>query len=110
MDCRKIGGSTYSSNHIVPEQNFNLVSGTPKQITKTADSGKEITSYFCGDCGTTLWRDGQNSKGMKVIRAGILDNQEDIEKHPPVVELYGRQRVNWVKEVDGAEQKDGMGA
>jgi hypothetical protein len=109
-DCRKIGGSNYSNNHIVPESNFTLISGTPKQISKTADSGKEITSYFCGDCGTTLWRDGENFTGMKIIKAGVLDDQDDIEKHAPAAELYGRQRVNWVKEVDSAEQKDGMGA
>lgn len=47
---------------------------------------------------------------MKVIKAGVLDSQQDIENQVPQVELYGRQRVNWVKEVDGAEQKDGMGA
>lgn len=47
---------------------------------------------------------------MKIIKAGILDGQEDIEHHVPGTELYGRQRVNWVKEVDSAEQKDGMGA
>ncbi len=47
---------------------------------------------------------------MKIIKAGVLDDQDLIEKHTPVAELYGRQRVNWVKEVDSAEQKDGMGA
>jgi hypothetical protein len=109
-DCRKIGGGNYSNNHIVPDPNFKLISGKPKPISKIADSGKEITSYFCPDCGTTLWRDGESFKDMKIIKAGILDDQEDIEKHPPVAELYGRQRVNWVKEVDTAEQKDGMGA
>jgi hypothetical protein len=46
---------------------------------------------------------------MKIIKAGVLDDQDDIEKHAPAAELYGRQRVNWVKEVDSAEQKDGMG-
>lgn len=48
--------------------------------------------------------------GMKVIKAGILDDKAEIEKHVPGAELYGQQRVNWVKEVDSAEQKSGMGA
>lgn len=47
---------------------------------------------------------------MKIIEAGVLDNQQDIKSQVPKAELYGRQRVNWVKEVVGAEQKDGAGA
>lgn len=29
--------------------------------------------------------------GMKVIKAGVLDDQEDIEKHGPNVALYGER-------------------
>jgi len=47
---------------------------------------------------------------MKIIKAGVLDNQDELEHRVPSVELYVRQRVDWVKEVDGAEQKNGMGA
>jgi Glutathione-dependent formaldehyde-activating enzyme len=43
-DCRKISGGNYSNNIVVPSQNFKILSGTPKEISKTADSGKEITS------------------------------------------------------------------
>jgi hypothetical protein len=94
-DCRKISGGNYSNNHVIPESNFTLLSGSPKAIPKTAD---------------TLWRDGETFQGMKVVKAGVLDDQEDIEKHVPASELYGRQKVNWVRGVDGAEQKDRMGA
>jgi hypothetical protein len=47
---------------------------------------------------------------MTIIKAGILDSQEELDLRVPSVELHGRQRVAWVKEVDGAEQKNGMGA
>jgi hypothetical protein len=57
-----------------------------------------------------LWRDGESYMGMKVIKAVVLDDREDIEKHGANVELYGEQRVSWVKEVESAEQMDGMGA
>lgn len=109
-DCRKISGGNYSNNHVIPTSNFKLVSGTPKKISKTADSGKQINSFFCGDCGSTLYRDGDGLPGMTVVKAGVLDDVKDIEKHIPDAELYGRQRVSWVKEVDGAEQKDQMGS
>lgn len=45
-DCRKISGSTYSTNAIFPSTQFKVTQGTPKQHSKTADSGNVITSHF----------------------------------------------------------------
>jgi hypothetical protein len=45
-DCRKIGGSTYSSNSLFPADGFKVTKGTPKQHKKTADGGNEIVSNF----------------------------------------------------------------
>ena len=45
-DCRKITGSTYSTNGIWPVDQFKLTQGTPKKHVKTADSGNTITSFF----------------------------------------------------------------
>jgi hypothetical protein len=36
---------------VVPSTNFKLLNGSPKEISKTADSGKSITNCFCADCG-----------------------------------------------------------
>lgn len=46
LDCRKISGSTYSTNAIYPEQGFKFTKGTPKEHKKTADTGNVITSSF----------------------------------------------------------------
>lgn len=46
-DCRHISGGNYSNNIVVPSSNFKVTSGKPKEYTKTADSGKSITSCFC---------------------------------------------------------------
>src|SRR5436309_15300631 len=43
-DCRKVSGGNYSNNIVVPSENFKILSGTPNQISKIADSGKVITS------------------------------------------------------------------
>jgi hypothetical protein len=45
-DCRKITGSTYSTNAIYPESAFKLTSGKPKEHSTKADSGNHITSSF----------------------------------------------------------------
>jgi hypothetical protein len=57
-----------------------------------------------------LWRSGELFVGKKIVKAGILDSQEELALRVPSVELYEQQRLDWVKEVDGAEQKNSMGA
>ncbi|KAJ8110401.1 hypothetical protein ONZ43_g5879 [Nemania bipapillata] len=108
LDCRKITGSTYSTNLIVAGPNFKLLSGVPKTIAKMADSGREIVSHFCGDCGSTLWRDGASFGDAKIVKAGTLDDIDALESAQPAAELFSNHRVSWVKEVAGAEQKQGM--
>ncbi|KAI0812866.1 Mss4-like protein [Xylaria sp. FL0064] len=108
LDCRKITGSTYSTNIIVSGPNFKVTSGTPKAIGKKADSGNEIVSYFCGDCGSTLYRDGKSFGDGKVVKVGTLDDINALDDALPKVELFASHRVSWVKEVPGAAQKTTM--
>ena len=137
VDCRKIGGANYSNNFVIPASQFNVTAGTPKEFSKTADSGKEITSCFCGDCGmeqppsiragiscqrpcflktdsgvgTTLFRYGETfggRDGMMVVKAGILDDVDVINSHKPGAELYAPERVKWVAQVEGTDDLEGM--
>ncbi|KAK3686962.1 hypothetical protein LTR37_019316 [Vermiconidia calcicola] len=108
MDCRKITGSTYSTNIIVPGEGFS-VTGNPKTISKKGDdTGNEITSHFCGDCGSTMWRDGPTFGDGKVIKVGILDDSNSLESAKPGLELYAPLRPSWLPAVPGADQKKNM--
>ncbi|KAI0888303.1 Mss4-like protein [Annulohypoxylon maeteangense] len=108
LDCRKITGSVFSTNLITPGSGFKVLSGEPKAISKTGDSGNEVTSHFCGDCGSTLWRDGPSFGDNKVIKVGVLDDYEALNEAKPVGELFINHRVNWVPEVPGTAQKSAM--
>lgn len=108
-DCKKITGSTYSTNIIVPGQGFSVTSGTPKTIGKKgADTGNTVTSHFCGDCGTTLFRDGPTFGENKVIKVGILDDSNALADAKPGVELYVPLRAPWVESIEGAGQLKNM--
>ena len=107
-DCRKITGSTYSTNIIVPGDGFEVLSGKPKQFAKKADSGNTITSHFCGECGSTLWRDGETFGPNKVVKVGVMDDQNAVEDAKPGIELFAPERISWVAEVKGSSQLKGM--
>ncbi|KAF2099352.1 hypothetical protein NA57DRAFT_74854 [Rhizodiscina lignyota] len=107
-DCKKITGSVFSTNIVVPGEGFE-VKGSPKSISKTADTGNEITSYFCGNCGTTLYRDGASFGTMKVIKAGVMDDADIINgTAKPDVELYAPLRTAWQPKLDGSADKQSM--
>ena len=92
----------------MPENGFKVTSGSPKTISKKADGGNTITNHFCGDCGSTLFRDGASFPGMKVVKAGVMDDVDALDQAKPAVELFAPERVSWVQEIPGAEQKKTM--
>ncbi|KAM3079049.1 hypothetical protein ACMFMF_003978 [Clarireedia jacksonii] len=82
--------------------------GKPKTISKKADSGNEITSHFCGDCGTTIYRTGDSFPGKVVLKAGVLDDANWPNEHVPKGELFVSERVKWMPAISDADQMKGM--
>ena len=61
--------------------------------------------------GTTLYRYGDTFggiDGMRVIKAGILDDVNIINSTKPGAELFAPERVSWVAGLEGAGQIDAM--
>jgi hypothetical protein len=92
----------------VPGARFAVTAGAPRAVAKTADSGRVVTSHFCGDCGSTLWRDGDSFGDFKVIKAGVMDDVAAVDAARPAVELFIARRAGWVPAVEGAEQREAM--
>ncbi|PTB44630.1 hypothetical protein M441DRAFT_131580 [Trichoderma asperellum CBS 433.97] len=105
-DCRKISGSNYSVNLLIPEAAFQVTTGTPKVFNKVADSGNIINSYFCGDCGSTIWRESANCGPNRVVKAGTLDDSRRIISTAVFdAEVFTRSRVEWVQSIAGVSQR-----
>lgn len=83
------------------------VTGTPKEYTSTANSGNPVTSHFCGNCGTTLWRDGPATQGMTYVKGGMLDGVAAAGVKP-MAEIFTRSRLPWLHAIEGAHQKEEM--
>lgn len=133
-DCRKLTGSPYTYNFVVKSADL-VITGSPKEVPKTADSGNQIRNYFCPDCGllpqlfcirrrlltnelgtplfgwkVTLNTDGSceaDPQGVIVIRAGIFDDVGTLNEAKPVAEIYTDRRLKWVCPLEGAQQFGG---
>ena len=73
---------------------------------KVVDSENEMTSHFCGNCGSTLYRISTGYPGLVVIKAGCIDDF-NTEDGKPALELYTRSHVSWLPNIDGVKQNQG---
>ncbi|KAI2717430.1 hypothetical protein CBS147332_4310 [Penicillium roqueforti] len=111
LDCRKLTGALYTYNFVVKTAELN-VTGSPKAVPKTSDSGNDIKNYFCPDCGTPLYghkiKPNGEAEEVTIVRAGIFDDTEILDEGRPAVELYTESRLKWLSPVEGAGQFIGM--
>src|SRR3970282_2959001 len=68
--CQKASGAGGSVNAAVPSSAFKLSQGTPKRYAGTADSGRTLYRYFCGDCGSPIFSQRATHPDTMVGRGG----------------------------------------
>ena len=104
-NCQKISGAGGTVNAIVASKDFRIVKGTPKRFTKTADSGRMLHRYFCGDCGSGIYTQRELTPERVVVRAGAFDNP------PPMkigAHIWTRSARNWDLIDPAAQQVPGQ--
>jgi hypothetical protein len=68
-------------------------------------SGHTMTNYFCSTCGSLMYRVGEGFPGVSILRIGSVDDFHLHEtKLKPRVEQFTKDRVEWLKPIDGMEQ------
>ncbi|RAQ73517.1 hypothetical protein AFCA_008002 [Aspergillus flavus] len=96
LTCRKLSSGS-SANLLIPESHFRITSGSPKTYSMTHESGMNLTTRFCENCGSLLYKTGDREgfEGAVIVLAGTLDNTEDFEKAKPEAEFFVKHRVGW---------------
>ncbi|KKP06372.1 DUF636 domain-containing protein [Trichoderma harzianum] len=107
IDCRKFSGSTNTNNILLPLEGFKVLQGTLKTYAKEVASGNTMTSYFCGDCGSTLYRMSSFNDTVAAVMIGGVDGLETIEKGKADIELFVKNRPSWMKAIEDANQEQG---
>ena len=77
-------------------------------MSKTAKSGNAIKTYFCPECGTSMYRAGPTFAGQKVVQAGIIDDGNILNDLHFDVELFAPNRLSWVPKLQDVEDKHDM--
>ncbi|KNG84756.1 hypothetical protein ANOM_006680 [Aspergillus nomiae NRRL 13137] len=105
LTCRKLSSGS-SANVLIPDNHFRITSGSPKTYSMIHESGMHLTTHFCENCGSLLYKTGDREefKGSVIVLAGTLDRAEDFEKAKPDAELFAKHRVGWWPRLDFASQ------
>ena len=91
-DCRRISGSAFGVSVRVAASGFRITAGAPKGFTKTGDSGRSVTRYFCSDCGCPLYTEPPLHPETIFLKAGSLDEPSLVK---PDRQAWLRSRVSW---------------
>ncbi|RTE91963.1 aldehyde-activating protein [Bradyrhizobium sp. LVM 105] len=75
------------------------ISGTPKEYVRTGASGGEVRSYFCPDCGSTVYWQADNLPAMIGVAVGAI---ADPDFTASIRSVFEQSKHGWV-EMSGAE-------
>jgi hypothetical protein len=96
LDCQRRTGAPFGVGAFYPVDEV-VISGTAKEFTRDAGSGGKVNSYFCPNCGSTIyWRAGI-LPSMIGVAVGAL---ADPEFPAPVRSVFEQSKHHWVQ-IDG---------
>jgi hypothetical protein len=84
-----------------------IIEGNLKTFTLGVDSGHQMTSFFCDTCGSTLYRKTSKFHTGAAVMIGGVNGNEVMFASKPQIEIYTRNRPEWVAAIEGAEQHEG---
>ena len=92
----------------MPTLNLEVIKGALKTFPILAGSGNTITSHFCGDCATLLYRTSDGYPGTMAVKVGCIDDDGRTNaEYVPDIEIFTRSRVPWIAPVESAKQEIG---
>ena len=97
LDCQRRTGAPFGVGAFYPIDAV-AISGIPKEYTRDAASGRKVHSYFCPNCGSTIYWKADNLPSLIGVAVGALADP----KYPaPARSVFEQSKHNWVQ-IDGA--------
>lgn len=92
-ECQKQSSSAFGMSMPVPREAVIVFQGQPKQWKRVSESGREISCWFCGECGIILFHNPSRNPKITNVKPGTLDDTSWLK---PVGNLWTRSSQKWV--------------
>lgn len=93
VPCRKNAGASGSTNLVVNAEHFHQT-GELRSWTRKGISGQDVVMNSCAICPTIVVVRAVSMGGRLIVKTGLLDSVADIEKLPPKVEFFVKDRID----------------
>jgi hypothetical protein len=100
IDCQRRTGAPFGVGAFYPAEVF-ISSGTTKEFTRATASGAKVHTYFCPNCGSTVYWKADNLPEFIGVAIGALANPN---YPPPARSIFEQSKDNWVQ-IDGAVER-----
>jgi len=97
-NCQRQSGSAFSVNLVVRQSEVETTGELTTFVDRDTLSGNPVYRRFCGTCGSPIFSDLSDSKGMTIIKLGTLD---DPAAFAPTVSVWTSTKLPWVELPDG---------
>ena len=96
IDCQRRTGAPFGVGAFYPAEAV-TVSGTAKEFTRAGASGGKVHTYFCPDCGSTVYWKADSVPSMIGVAIGAL---ADPNYPAPTRSVFEQSKHGWVQ-IDG---------
>ncbi len=96
VDCQRRSGAPFGVGVFYPVDAV-AVSGSTKEFTRDSASGGMVHTYFCPNCGSTVYWKAGNLPSMIGVALGALTDGRHLA---PVRSVFEQSKYDWVH-IDG---------
>jgi hypothetical protein len=96
LDCQRRTGAPFGVGAFYAADAV-AIPGTAKEFTRNAASGGKVHSYFCPNCGSTIYWKANNVPALIGVAVGALTDPKYLA---PVRSVFEQSKHNWVQ-IDG---------
>lgn len=93
-NCQRRTGSAFGVGAYFENNQVIKKSGEPKHYQVITDSGKNITSSFCSNCGSTVYWKAEIFQELTAIAVGCFADPNFPE---PSVSVWNQSKLKWVE-------------
>ena len=102
LDCQRRTGSVFGAQAWFPREKTEI-EGAASRFLRTADSGNQITYFFCATCGATVYYEPDAWADATAVPIGAF---ADPDFPAPRVSVYEARKHSWVSTPEDAEHFD----
>jgi hypothetical protein len=93
LDCQRQTGAPFGVGAFYPVDAV-AISGTPKEFTRDAASGRKVHIYFCPNCGSTVYWKADGLPSLIGVAVGALA----VPNYPaPARSVFEQSKHHWVQ-------------